>query len=1136
MVLIAVCALPLDSGVGRATAPANGSNVLLWGDGYDIWKCELPDCSSHVNLTSDITDRAREPEVSPDGTTIVFMRQRDWSTTCSGKSGSRQQLWTMDVDGGNKELLIASRNEDFNGGCTMSLDLHHPRFTPDGASIYFLTRYSSPSAMTTITRISYPRTGAYASGYLNAGMALCQPREAGGTWVYPEWQYWKSNFDIHPSGDWLVFEGKRQTTRYNGDNTGYGAVYALDLSPDPLSPYAQVYFNNSGGQAECGTSLETVTSHSDSSRELGPVFYPSSSRVVLAFNTISSSLIPGTSDTFTGGIHIVERTSSGWDWGNAVTIADTFPAEPFYKTFSGNGSALVWGAASSTAYFSSITLNDSGPVVTVGSQTTKTLSLNGSSSGFLELSAGSSSPSISSISPSLGSTAGGTSVTLTGTGLSGVSAVTVGGVAASSFTVDSDTQITLTTPAGSAGAQTLQVSDSYGSDTETFTYGSAPSISGLSSSSGVDSGGTSVTLTGSSLTGASAVTVGGVAASSFTVDSDSQISLTTPAGSVGAQTLQVTTSFGSASTSFLYLGVPSISGLSPSSGVDSGGTSVTLTGVGFTGVSAVTVGGVAASSFTVDSDTQITLTTPAGSAGAQTLQVTNSYGSDTDTFTYTEPASSSRTVPGPVRPWPQATFARGQVVVTWEAPVDEGAAPVSSYEVVLTPGGASCSTLVLRCVFTVATDGPFSVSVTASNSFGAGAATTVEVRIADDLVAIDSVSPSSLSILGGDLVTVTGRNLDLVDSVVVGATRVDVESRSTDATTLSFITPPSDVLGRSAVTVTASSTVLVVDVDIVGPSPMSARQLQTASGATYANSSLVPDGQVVTGAVFDVLASEPGTGFALNSALDAAPTTVRTGEQVLQVADQQIELDLAGNEPDAAVVDPETATLIFSTGREGITTGRGFLPNTIAEVWLFSEPRFLGYATILSDGTFSETFLVPDDIELGDHTIQVEGTTVRREVRAVTAGVKVQTGATEDTSTDMSTLDTSAVRVSDDYVRIDIAAKSGEQIALRSAQLVGSSSTPPIQLSGSIAPQLTFMLTSEQWLAGHSFVVTVETELGVMTITMAGPDFTGVLSAPVDPPRLPITGRPNWPVNIAILVAASGLLLALITDDRRTRR
>lgn len=74
---------------------------------------------------------------------------------------------------------------------------------------------------------------------------------------------------------------------------------------------------------------------------------------------------------------------------------------------------------------------------------------------------------------------------------------------------------------------------------------------------------------------------------------------------------------------------PVLVSIAPTSGTTAGGTSVILTGTDFTGATAVTFGGIAAASFTVNSSTQITAVTPALTAGAKDVAVTTAYGTST---------------------------------------------------------------------------------------------------------------------------------------------------------------------------------------------------------------------------------------------------------------------------------------------------------------------------------------------------------------------------------------------------------------------------------------------------------------------------------------------------------------------------
>jgi hypothetical protein len=103
-------------------------------------------------------------------------------------------------------------------------------------------------------------------------------------------------------------------------------------------------------------------------------------------------------------------------------------------------------------------------------------------------------PSVTGLGTSSGSTAGGTVVSISGTGFLGAGEVLFGGVEAD-FTVISDTSISATAPAGSAGVVDVVVvgptgnSASGSADEFTFTAASAPSVAGLSVSTGSTGGG-----------------------------------------------------------------------------------------------------------------------------------------------------------------------------------------------------------------------------------------------------------------------------------------------------------------------------------------------------------------------------------------------------------------------------------------------------------------------------------------------------------------------------------------------------------------------------------------------------------------------------------------------------------------------
>jgi len=81
------------------------------------------------------------------------------------------------------------------------------------------------------------------------------------------------------------------------------------------------------------------------------------------------------------------------------------------------------------------------------------------------------SPTVTSVTPNTGPPTGGNTVTITGTGFTGATNVTFGGVAATSFTVVNDTIITSVVPTGStAGAVSLVVTTTIGSSAANSLY------------------------------------------------------------------------------------------------------------------------------------------------------------------------------------------------------------------------------------------------------------------------------------------------------------------------------------------------------------------------------------------------------------------------------------------------------------------------------------------------------------------------------------------------------------------------------------------------------------------------------------------------------------------------------------------
>ncbi|WP_423064228.1 IPT/TIG domain-containing protein [Candidiatus Paracoxiella cheracis] len=200
-----------------------------------------------------------------------------------------------------------------------------------------------------------------------------------------------------------------------------------------------------------------------------------------------------------------------------------------------------------------------------------------------------STPNPITVSPNIGSTAGGTDVTITGSGFTGATEVTFDGVAATNCTVVNDTTITCTTPPHAVGSVNVAVTGPGGTGTLTngFTYENlpVPSPTTVNPNTGTTAGGTAVTITGTGFTGATGATFDGVAATDFTVVNDTTITCTTPAHAAGSVNVAVTGPGGSGTVTnvFTYENpTPNPTTVNPNTGTTAGGTAVTITGTGFT--------------------------------------------------------------------------------------------------------------------------------------------------------------------------------------------------------------------------------------------------------------------------------------------------------------------------------------------------------------------------------------------------------------------------------------------------------------------------------------------------------------------------------------------------------------------------
>jgi hypothetical protein len=246
------------------------------------------------------------------------------------------------------------------------------------------------------------------------------------------------------------------------------------------------------------------------------------------------------------------------------------------------------------------------------------------------------SPIISFFSPSVGTT--NTVVTILGSQFTGTTSVKFGGIPAASFGVVNDGRILATVGSGATGD--VEVTNALGTGSLSgFTFSGPPTITSFSPTIGFNS--TVVTITGTNFHNVSAVNFGGVPAASYTVVNPTTISAVVGTGASGS--VSVTNSFGTASLAgFTYAPIPIIFSFTPTTAAT--GATVSISGLNFTGTTAVSFGGVSASSFIVVNANTITAVVGNGATGD--VVVTNAFGTGQKSgFTYIPPPIISSFTP-----------------------------------------------------------------------------------------------------------------------------------------------------------------------------------------------------------------------------------------------------------------------------------------------------------------------------------------------------------------------------------------------------------------------------------------------------------------------------------------------------------
>jgi hypothetical protein len=235
------------------------------------------------------------------------------------------------------------------------------------------------------------------------------------------------------------------------------------------------------------------------------------------------------------------------------------------------------------------------------------------------------SPAITSFTPTIAT--GGATIAVFGANLGGTTAVRIGGVEVP-FRQISFAELSVTVGAGArSGLISVTTAAGKTTTTDTITVG-APSISSFAPVTGT--AGTTVILEGVNFAGIKGVSFGGVSAT-YRVQSPTRIAATVPAGVVDGP-ITISATLGNAITEGEFIAGPSISSISPTSGI--AGSTVTITGTHLDTVTMVDFVGSSdpGTAFTVVSPTTITATVP-NDATTGTIRLLGATEASTSTFT-----------------------------------------------------------------------------------------------------------------------------------------------------------------------------------------------------------------------------------------------------------------------------------------------------------------------------------------------------------------------------------------------------------------------------------------------------------------------------------------------------------------------
>ncbi|MCF8529345.1 MAG: InlB B-repeat-containing protein [Aquiluna sp.] len=312
-----------------------------------------------------------------------------------------------------------------------------------------------------------------------------------------------------------------------------------------------------------------------------------------------------------------------------------------------------------------------------------------------------------------------------------------------------------------------------------------------------------------------------------------------------------------------------------------------------------------------------------------------------------------------------ATSGDTQATVSWTAP-NTGGSDITSYTVTASPGGATCTTATTSCDVTGLTNGTsYSFTVTATNAVGtsSSSASSAAVTIAATNYTVSYNSNGGSSVTSASFIA--GGSISAPSNSTRSGYTFNGWSTTLNDVATKVTFPYSPGVSSNITLFALWTAVQVVDSGSggSGSTPTNPTFPTMPTAPSVPENAIKPTPPVTQ--VTKPIGSVEGSSQAVTVTPDAA-------HEKLVATGFGWELSVAVENPagDTAPVREEIP-LKFQLANKAAVAGSGLRPNSKVQVWVFSEPTFVGETETNSSGSFETNLALPASILQGIHTLQV---------------------------------------------------------------------------------------------------------------------------------------------------------------------